>query len=257
MKRTGFLVEALGLAIPDRQETLARWQAIIEPGAGGDGPKATAWQLRINVRGPGSRTRVGRLQGSSGPNSSFSHSCEIMTIIRAMQAKPITLPETYQPDLAAICEPVGWSDNDVLRLAIILRPAPVELHTYLQEDLSGETYRRSFRLPEEGWEQIAAWRELLWLCDVKDRATGCSEISRVVQESPEPAADIVGERPSTAATVRALLAWGMDRIRLHQREASVDPQKDELDTLYEAMSPEQREVGLAVFRRLRSAQNFS
>ena len=59
-KRIGFLVEALGLSIPNRDETLKRWQDAVAPGvvslepgkSGSSGQIVTRWQVKVNVAGP-------------------------------------------------------------------------------------------------------------------------------------------------------------------------------------------------------------
>ncbi|MEA3308470.1 MAG: type IV toxin-antitoxin system AbiEi family antitoxin domain-containing protein [Chloroflexota bacterium] len=59
LKRMGYLVEALGLPLADRQARLARWQAALapgivqlEPGREAQGPIVTRWQVRLNVQLP-------------------------------------------------------------------------------------------------------------------------------------------------------------------------------------------------------------
>lgn len=56
IKRLGYLVEMLGLPLPDREERLARWQhslssgiALLEPRNGRAGHIVTRWRLRDNV----------------------------------------------------------------------------------------------------------------------------------------------------------------------------------------------------------------
>jgi len=58
VKRLGYLVETLGLAVPDPEHRLARWQEMLsegisplEPSARGVGPVATRWRVRVNVDG--------------------------------------------------------------------------------------------------------------------------------------------------------------------------------------------------------------
>ena len=57
-KRLGYLVEALGIPIPQAEARLARWRSHLsagisplEPGAGDKGRTATRWRIRANVRG--------------------------------------------------------------------------------------------------------------------------------------------------------------------------------------------------------------
>jgi predicted transcriptional regulator of viral defense system len=60
LKRLGYLIEALDLPIPDREERLSCWQEAIapgivslEPGQTKDtGPIVTRWQLRVNIPTP-------------------------------------------------------------------------------------------------------------------------------------------------------------------------------------------------------------
>ena len=57
VKRLGYLVETLGLPVPDLEDRLARWRrslstgiALMEPGQDEDvGPIVTRWRLRVNV----------------------------------------------------------------------------------------------------------------------------------------------------------------------------------------------------------------
>jgi predicted transcriptional regulator of viral defense system len=56
VKRLGYLVEALALPVPEREERLRRWQGMLsrgisslEPGANAAGPVITRWRVRLNV----------------------------------------------------------------------------------------------------------------------------------------------------------------------------------------------------------------
>lgn len=63
LKRLGYLIEALDLPIPDREERLTRWRemlapgiVLLEPGQTEDqGPIVTRWQLRVNIPTPWER----------------------------------------------------------------------------------------------------------------------------------------------------------------------------------------------------------
>jgi predicted transcriptional regulator of viral defense system len=55
-KRLGYLVEALGITVPDRAQKLRQWRnklthgiALLEPGAGHEGSINTSWRIRENV----------------------------------------------------------------------------------------------------------------------------------------------------------------------------------------------------------------
>ncbi|HSF81634.1 MAG TPA: type IV toxin-antitoxin system AbiEi family antitoxin domain-containing protein [Anaerolineales bacterium] len=56
IKRIGYLVDALGVPVPEREKRLNRWKAsltrgisLLEPGAGKDGPIVTSWKIRVNI----------------------------------------------------------------------------------------------------------------------------------------------------------------------------------------------------------------
>jgi predicted transcriptional regulator of viral defense system len=55
-KRLGYLVEALDIPVPDRDQSLKRWRkrmtqgiASLEPGGSGEGKIDTSWRILVNV----------------------------------------------------------------------------------------------------------------------------------------------------------------------------------------------------------------
>ena len=56
VKRIGYLVDVMGVPVPDRERRLKRWKALLtrgisplEPGASKAGPIVTSWQIRVNL----------------------------------------------------------------------------------------------------------------------------------------------------------------------------------------------------------------